>query len=431
MSQTVDWQVYYDAAQKCHDLAGEIRQADAPLHAVLKNDCAGMAGDAPGCREWAGAYDGVANDTLQTCTNTADALTNLGYVLSAFGYNHGIANRSNPAPPRPTVEQVDVYRVSLPTAVGDNGLGTSRDDNDSEGIFDLFADKIVEAFGKLPNGSIPELAKAATGWQTFAEHTTLSGAAAQVATIRASFDNITDPNLGPILDGLDTLRTSTEQLASTSLKISEQVSAYHEATAAVRNQISSDVQVAAVALTATVVAAAATAFFTFGASAVAGAGGATALIANTVNTIRTVYQTSNLIKIVGLGAATATALVTVAAFEDIPSLTEVGTGLAAIIGMRVFLDDDGDINPGSPSGTFTSASMTTKVGKIANHYGVPPAQVRDAIHEVKRYGDWRGDGGNKNPDVVVDLESGEVYVKMPNGQPSEDSIGNIRDYLED
>jgi hypothetical protein len=36
-----------------------------------------------------------------------------------------------------------------------------------------------------------------------------------------------------------------------------------------------------------------------------------------------------------------------------------------------------------------------------------------------------------NPDVVVDLDDGEVYVKMPDGGHSEESIGNIEQELEE
>lgn len=89
-----------------------------------------------------------------------------------------------------------------------------------------------------------------------------------------------------------------------------------------------------------------------------------------------------------------------------------------------------DINPGSPSGPFTTNSMTTKVNKIASHYGVPASAVNQAIHKIKAQSAWRGNGGNKNPDVVVDLDTGEVYVKMPDGSASEDSIGNIDDELD-
>lgn len=61
--------------------------------------------------------------------------------------------------------------------------------------------------------------------------------------------------------------------------------------------------------------------------------------------------------------------------------------------------------------------------------GYTPRQVNDAIHAVKGQGGWRGLGGNKNPDVVVDTSTGEVYPKLPDGAPSDDSIGNVFDYL--
>lgn len=47
----VNWQTYYDAAKKCQDLAGELRAADKPVHDAIKGKCAGMAGDAPNCRQ--------------------------------------------------------------------------------------------------------------------------------------------------------------------------------------------------------------------------------------------------------------------------------------------------------------------------------------------------------------------------------------------
>jgi hypothetical protein len=57
-------------------------------------------------------------------------------------------------------------------------------------------------------------------------------------------------------------------------------------------------------------------------------------------------------------------------------------------------------------------------------FPVPTREVRDAIHAIKRLGLPKG-GAQRNPDVVVDLNSGEVYVKLPDGSPRNDSIGNI------
>jgi len=36
----VDWQIYYDAAKKCHNLATDLRQADKPVHEAVTGDCA-------------------------------------------------------------------------------------------------------------------------------------------------------------------------------------------------------------------------------------------------------------------------------------------------------------------------------------------------------------------------------------------------------
>jgi len=75
-------------------------------------------------------------------------------------------------------------------------------------------------------------------------------------------------------------------------------------------------------------------------------------------------------------------------------------------------------------------NSATRPGQIASAFGATTKQVKDAIHAVKRDGLPR-DGAQRNPDVIVDLDNGEVYVKMPDGSPSDDSIGNIHDYLPD
>jgi hypothetical protein len=67
--------------------------------------------------------------------------------------------------------------------------------------------------------------------------------------------------------------------------------------------------------------------------------------------------------------------------------------------------------------------VTDKIGKIASDLGWTEEQVRDAIHKVKN--NLRG-GPVKNPDVVVDTSTGEVYPKNPDGTHG-DSIGNIHD----
>jgi hypothetical protein len=73
-------------------------------------------------------------------------------------------------------------------------------------------------------------------------------------------------------------------------------------------------------------------------------------------------------------------------------------------------------------------NATGNPGRIAKRFGLSVRDVKDLIHRVKR--DMPRDGVQRNPDVIVDLDTGEVYIKLPDGSPSHDSIGNILDGLD-
>lgn len=76
-------------------------------------------------------------------------------------------------------------------------------------------------------------------------------------------------------------------------------------------------------------------------------------------------------------------------------------------------------------------NTTSSVGKLAQTTGHTAKDIKRAIHGVKNEGGWRGLGANRNPDVEVDPSTGEVYPKSEDGVPSDESIGNIYDYLPD
>ncbi|MFI6778738.1 hypothetical protein [Nocardia sp. NPDC050412] len=431
----IDWQTYYDAGKKCHALATDLRAADKPVHDAVKGECAGMAGDTVGCEAWGKTYDRVAQETMQTCTNLADALTNFGNMLYAAGYNWALGNNSNPMPDRPTVTAMSEYKVTIPTSVGNNGDGVTEGKGSIPGFYDALVGKIQEEFGsKLPNGNKDKLAKAASTWKTFAEHKTITDAASRITEITNLFCDIQDKKgLEPLLGHLTTLNGGATQLASASLNLATPVAEYSTATSETRDKFRDAVTNALIAAGTTVVIGVAASWITAALSDVAAGVGVVAIAGNTARVLKSTYDTSKLIKIIGTAAAVAgTAALTVTAFDKVPSLTDIAIKLGAIIAMKVLIDDadSDDINPNSPSGAFTTASQTTKINKIASYYGVPAKDVREAIHRIKSYGAWRGDGANKNPDVVVDLESGEVYVKKPDGTASDDSIGNIRDELD-
>jgi hypothetical protein len=85
----------------------------------------------------------------------------------------------------------------------------------------------------------------------------------------------------------------------------------------------------------------------------------------------------------------------------------------------------------SGSGGGVPRSYSSNPGKIANETGYTRQEINDAIHAVKNQPGWRDYGGVRNPDVSVDTSTGEVYLKLPGGGISDDSIGNIYDYLPD
>ncbi|WP_244969783.1 hypothetical protein [Nocardia cerradoensis] len=432
----VDWQTYYDAAKKCQDLAAELRKADKPVHEAVKGDCKGMAGDANGCKQWGEAYDKSALHTLQASASLANALTNYGAVLYAHGYNWGIANKSNPPPPRPDIRQVGEYTVDLSgssSVPADGGRGFD-DHGGVKAFFDKLVVAVLNKFHKLPNGNAAKLDKAHTTWNTFATHQTVTGASASIAAISGLFDGMDDAaHRQQLQEHFTTLKSSADNVVTGAQNISAPTGQYHAATVSFGHETANKINWLEAGVAAAAVAGVALAIFTVGMSVEAAGEGITAAVAATIGAIEEAFSSSALVEILGVTTLAIGAVATVKAFEAVPvdDLEKNAAKLAAIIAMKVFLDDSEDINPDSPTGAFTTATMTTKVNKIASHYGVPPQAVRDAIHKIKAQGAWRGNGGSRNPDIVVDLDDGEVYVKMPDGSPSEDSIGNILDELED
>ncbi|MCP4352355.1 MAG: hypothetical protein GY795_43405 [Desulfobacterales bacterium] len=71
-------------------------------------------------------------------------------------------------------------------------------------------------------------------------------------------------------------------------------------------------------------------------------------------------------------------------------------------------------------------NLTDKIGKIAEKTGKSKKAIKQAIHKVKEK--MPKGGPKKNPDVMVDTITGEVYPKTPSGGIG-DSIGNIFNHL--
>jgi RHS repeat-associated protein len=74
-------------------------------------------------------------------------------------------------------------------------------------------------------------------------------------------------------------------------------------------------------------------------------------------------------------------------------------------------------------------SLTKNVGTIADFLEIPIDDVRNAIHAAKTSKIVRAYQKKKNPDVAIDLETGEIHIEIEKGKYSADSIGNIEDFL--
>ena len=79
--------------------------------------------------------------------------------------------------------------------------------------------------------------------------------------------------------------------------------------------------------------------------------------------------------------------------------------------------------------TPSTKTLTDSVGKIANETGYTKKEIKTAIENVKNDGNWRSGTTNRNPNVVVDFKTGDVYPATPDGGQG-DIIGNIFDFLQ-
>jgi hypothetical protein len=137
----------------------------------------------------------------------------------------------------------------------------------------------------------------------------------------------------------------------------------------------------------------------------------------------------------GVGAIAGVPLNVVSTAGVVAGLGISAAGVGTIVSDAAGPDRVNIMNSSSDSssgGGGTPRSYSSSPGRIANQLGdgeYTPQQIRQAIHAVKNQPGWRGIGGNTNPDVEVDTSTGEVYPELPDGSVSDESIGNVYDYL--
>ncbi|MGV9674841.1 hypothetical protein ACWDSJ_06150 [Nocardia sp. NPDC003482] len=390
----LDWQTYYDAADRCHTLASEIADVLRGLLSTLE-ECERMAGDSRETVEWSKAYDRHAEDVISTWMTLCNALAKYGDALAATGFNYGTSNHSKP--PLPSLQGAIFsgreYHI-IPSATGDNGPGV-----------DTF-DQLVKALGKIPNGDRDKLAKAATAWTAAAGHDGIHSAADKIQAIKELFDH-GHPNVDDILRNLETLRTGASGIAQGALAFGPPVSDFNAALGEMRSQVAVEVEETVKALAASVAVAVALSIFTAGVSAVAEAGGIAVIVADAVNVIRNTISVSRLMKVTGVVSGVATAAVATQAFKDVPDMA-IRSGLAAIAAITVKmadLSDSGsdDSHAGGAAMPAPNQAVTDKMTQMLANGIHPNYDCSEIAEDLEEAADGEGE---------------IIRVDPPDGKPS-------------
>ncbi|WP_330257049.1 hypothetical protein OG874_22270 [Nocardia sp. NBC_00565] len=429
----IDSGMYFDAAKKCQQLAGDISLALAPLQRALVHDCGGMAGDHEKSEQWTTAYDQNARDIVTLAATLCNALQRFGDVLAANGYNWWQSNRSKASgtePARPT-ESEPLYDsgMALPTtAKGANGAG-----------IETSITGLLDQVKKIPNGDVTKLGIAAGAWKTFADNTNITGAADRIKGVNAKFTGSTDPNIRDIEEKLTTLQQAAELLSQAAAALAGPVKDHHDALDTMRSDVQAAVASAAKELAGAVLITVAIvgilAVASAGTAAAPAAAGGVAVTAEIVTTtagiIRTTVSISRVVAIFGavVVAGTATGV-----FTAIPDLTQNGinAALASIAAMTVKIatDDDGGTGKTAPSGT--TDTNTTPSGRRTPVPSNEAPENQRALERENKSADILAKGGyeveqnpsvpgNKNPDYKIE---GKVFDNVAPESNSPRNIGS-------
>ncbi|MGA6205485.1 hypothetical protein ACPESR_12080 [Nocardia testacea] len=421
MAWVIDSGMYFAAAGKCHQLAGDICLALGPLQSTLTHECVGMAGDHKDSEAWTAQYDKHAVDIVTLAATLANALQRFGDVLAANGYNWWHANRakaSGPEPDRPSAsEPLYDSGMTLPvTAKGDNGPGL--DEGAVTGL--------LQQVGRIPNGDAAKLGKAKDAWHTFANHATITGAADRSKGINAAFTGSTDPNITDIETKLTTLTQAAEMLAQASKALVTPVEQHRDALQEMRNDIQGAVAdagkeiAAAIGITVAIVAIAAAASAGLAAPAAAGGGVVVTaeIVATTAGIIKHAVSISRLLAIFAAVVVTGTAAGT---FTAIPDLTTNGinTALASIAAMAVHIangDDPSNSNPGPPQTGKDPAELGQSIGDAAAQIPKGSGQGQHIASEVTKLGLGQQEAATA-AEAAAERAFGETagVASLPNG----------------
>ncbi|MBH0778840.1 hypothetical protein [Nocardia bovistercoris] len=461
----IDSGMYFDASNKCRQLATDISLALGPLQRALVNDCGGMAGDHEKSQPWTTSYDQHARDIVTLAAALCNALQRFGDVLAANGYNWWHSDRTHATgaePARP--------KTSEPLYDSGMALPASASGNNGEGI-DTSIAGLMEQVGRIPNGDVTKLGIAKDAWKTFADNATITGAADRINGVNVKFSDSSDPNIADIEQKLGTLKNAAKLLSQAATGLAGPVKDHHDALETMRNDVEAAVANAAKeiagAIVITVAVVGVVAFFTAGMAAPAAAAGGGLVTAEIVSTTATLIRTTvTASRVLALFGAVVVAGSAGGVFTAIPDLTQNGINAAiagiAAMAVKIVDDDEESAGPANSSNTPGTSDYGRRVQELAadpaKNGKVSPQSEREAevglaLENAGRVGPLEraplGANGEdqgefidtktgqrwdvkSSPDVIPDYRPASVAGQpIQNPQSEQDFIDMIEDSLAD
>ncbi|WP_157172231.1 hypothetical protein [Nocardia pneumoniae] len=231
---TVDPNIYYSAATRCHDAALEMYGAYANAVDALKQHCGGMAGTFDAAREWARTYDEGALAVLAGWEAAIRAAENYSEILRQAGHNHAIAEHdaagapgAPPSPPPLPPTSPGCTPSSPPSAGGpphggliDGGIGLAA----KVGI-------------PVPDGDVDKLENARKIWSYLASGDPIRSASDKLRSLAGMFSGVSSDEIPFVIEDLNDLSTSVEDLKTASNDQATSCAEYKSHTEELREQL--------------------------------------------------------------------------------------------------------------------------------------------------------------------------------------------------
>ncbi|WP_157110496.1 hypothetical protein [Nocardia anaemiae] len=353
---TVDPNVYYTVATRCHEAALDMYQAYAASVESLKQHTGGMAGSFDAAQQWARSYDEGALGVLVGWETAIRAAENYADVLRQAGYNHATAEHDaagaagEPPSPPPLPPTSPGCTPSSPPSAGGPG----------HGLIDGGLGLAAKVGVPVPDGNVDKLENAQKIWTYLASGQEVTAAAEKLEGLSALFDGVNSDEVPFIVEDLNELSTSVQDLKSASSDQAASCEEYRNHTNELRDQLKGIIVDFATELAVDAVFAAASSAVSFGLGTAIGA----AKLAKTIEKFHKIIERAidawNATKNIARGVRATITTTAKRAWDKLQRLVELGKKVYQKWRKKL---------PGDPASTPPTPSKAQEIIKNADRTG--------------------------------------------------------------